>query len=109
MLLLTFYRKEWAMNKPAPMIGKGRKKTDRRLWLMKYERGQARIDSEHFPLNYKSTKRKFKFVAIQVIIEEEKQEILVCNNQEIEKKKFSIKSYILWLIFCFFPVFKTSS
>ncbi|NVP17142.1 hypothetical protein HUU51_00270 [Candidatus Gracilibacteria bacterium] len=97
------------MNKPAPMIGKGKKKTDRRLWLMKYERDQARIDSEYFPLNYKSKKKKVKIVANEFTIEEEKQELFVCNNQETEKKKFSIKSYILWLIFCFFPVLKTSS
>lgn len=97
------------MNKPAPMKGKGRRKTDRQIWLMKNLRDQQRIDSEYIPRNFKKSKTKAKKNIVNRVILRKQQLTSFYNETEFEKENFPINVYILWLIFFLFSSLKTSS
>ena len=97
------------MNKPAPMKGKGRRKTDRQIWLMKYERDSKKIERD-FSLLHNETEIDSFSISEQNFRKtpDKKVEFLRCKKNKNERKKYSIKKFFLSIIFFFSKLMKAS-
>lgn len=97
------------MNRPAPMKGKGRKKTDRQIWLMKYERDSKKIDRDFY-----LGEQECGFIPYSISEQDSKKtsdkkvEFLCCKKVKNKGKKYSFKTFFLAIIFFFSKLVKAS-
>ncbi len=97
------------MNRPAPMKGKGKRKTDRQIWLMKYERDSKKIERD-FSLVHDEIEIDSFSVSEQNFRKtpDKKVEFLHCKKNKKEMKKYSFKTFFLAIIFFFSKLVKAS-